>query len=161
MILRAINTLKVLSLLAFLMMLLWIYAYFAEDVKLFLPGDPVHFMEMTKSRFFYIFLFTFTGINLFLYWFTFFIKNSVGVPNIIRALKNDHKLNVFISWLGAFHFSLNILLLGVLFYTGLQNINNHAAPGQYNSLLILGSFLTLLCIAGMLISVVKHEAAEK
>ncbi len=161
MILRAINTLKVLSLLAFLMMLLWIYAYLSEEVKLFLPGDPGHFMEMTKSRFFYIFLFPFTGINLFLYWFTFFIKTRAGVPNIIRALKNDNKLNVFISWLGGFHFSLNILMLGVLFYSGLHNINRQATPDQYGFFLIAGSIFTFVSLSGVLILVLRHTLSAK
>ncbi len=161
MFLRAINTLKVLSILAFLMMLLWIYAYLSEEVRFFLPGDPMHFVEMTKTRFFYIFLFTYGGINLFLYWFTFFIKGRAGIPNIIRSLKTDNKLNVLIGWLGGFHFSLNVLMLGILFYSGFHNINRQATPDQYSFFLIAGSIITFISLAGILVLMLRHTLSEK
>jgi hypothetical protein len=161
MFLRAINTLKVLSLLAFFILLLWIYANLVEDVKFFSPGNTKYFILVSKSAFFYICLLSLVIVNLFLYWFAFFINGRAVVFKVFNALKSKSRMTVFAGWLGGFHFSLNVLLLGVLFYAGLQNINSHSTPDQYNSLLILGSILTLLCIAGMSISVLKHEVAEK
>ncbi len=156
MILRAINTLKALSILAFFMVLLWIYAYLSEEVKFFLPGNPDRFAEMTKNRFFYTFLFAFAGINIFLYWFAFFINGRAGVPNIFRSMKGENKWKAFKGWLGGFHFSLNILMLGVLFYAGFHNINDHAATDQYSFFLLAGSLLTFISLSGMLILLLRH-----
>jgi len=150
MILRAVNTIKAFSLLIFFFMILWIYAYLPEHVKFFIPGDIYSSIMLSKSSFFYIQLLSFSVINLFLYWYSYFLK--IGSVKQIVSDKMDIKstrLNYSI-WFGGFHFAVNILLLGVLYFSGFQNINNHSSPDQYSIFLIAGSILTIISLSGLL-----------
>ncbi len=155
MFLRAINTIKVFSILAFLFMILWVYAYLHEQVRFFIPGNPDRFIMLSKGSFFYIQLISFTVINLFLYWYSYFLKTGFGKSNTSDRIDGGNPGSVYITWFGGFHFAVNIQLLGVLYFYGFQNINNQAELYQYSFFLLVGGILTIICLAGILINYIR------
>jgi len=157
MFLRAINTIKVFSILAFLFMILWVYAYLHEQVRFFMPGNPDHFIMLSKNSFFYIQLISFAVINLFLYWYSYFLKTGFGDRNASDRMDRKALRSVYITWFGGFHFAVNLQLLGILYFSGFQNINNHAEPYQYSFFLVTGGIITIICLVGILITFIRRS----
>lgn len=139
--LKAVNLLKVLSVLLFLGVLLVVYAYSPIMVKL-RPDTPD--LQLHKENFFYFGIAFFAIINIALLAFQRMYEKSIQ--------KTEVK-----AWVRGFTFVINLYLAFIIGFIGVINNTNHLKPEGWAYLNYLGPILIFVWIVGLIYLIIKKE----
>lgn len=138
---KAINVLKIISAIVFLITLLFVYSLLPVMVNI----NPEEIgWSLHKEYFFYGLLTFFIVINVFL----------IFIERMISPLLPTEDLK---AWVKGFSFVINLYLSFLLGYVGVLNNQNHFQQGSYAYLNYLGPILVFAWVVGLILFFMKSR----
>ncbi|MFY0600643.1 MAG: hypothetical protein JXR03_13305 [Cyclobacteriaceae bacterium] len=138
---KAVNSLKILSLLVLLVTLLFVYAFLPVMVNL---NPDVSGWSLHKEYFFYVVV----GASLILNIFLIFAERTLS------SIISSEEIN---AWIKGFSFVLNLYFSFLIGYVAVINNQNHFQSGSYAYLNYLGPILVLVWIIGLIFLSLKRN----
>ncbi len=124
------------STVAFLAVLLYVYAYLPEKVSLPIEIESIDKIIVTKGTVFYSMIAIFALVAILTFWF---VKLIDALPG-----ESEKEKNRLINWSGTFAIVINIFLIISMIIIAIINNVEQKQPGDYTLLAYVGPVLLLL-----------------
>jgi len=136
---KAVKVINLFSTLLFAAILLLVYAFLPVKVNLNIEGVS----DLHKQDFFYQVLIGFLAVNILLRLLIFY-----GLKSLPALL---------LSWISSFIFVLNFYFTLLIGFVGVWNNSTSIAPSSYSYLNIIGPFLVVVWVIGLIFLVIKKK----
>lgn len=148
---RLIKLLYLISILAFLVMMLYVYAFLPDDVNLSsIFGTTI----LSKSYFFYTTIILFVVLNLLASFFTYILRGILSKPN---ALVSKEKRDSIIVWGSALKLIISIFFTLSITFIGMQQNDDHLDISDFGFLVYIGPVLLIMWILSIFILLLKKK----
>lgn len=143
------------SVVIFMGMLLYVYAFLPEKVGLYYDANEIALWTMGKTNVFYTFLGVFIFVNL----ITSLLSRSIGIVPVDPAgfIKTEYfKYNLHL-WSAGLSFILNLTIIFAIIFIGLYHNDEHFNISYFSFLIYVGPILLTIWIFVLLYFVANRS----
>ncbi len=150
---RVANTLKVISMIAFVGSLLYFYAYSPESNRLNVEISWI--FEYSRTTLFYVSLAVFALFNLIMNYSLNMYQNVRGTVQRSLFFRSEHRKLRMLVWLNYFTAGANFLFTSLVLFIALSRINEVTDLSVYLFIPLIGTGIFSIIFVGLVVAVFR------
>ncbi len=132
--------------------LIWIYAYLPNVMEVFIFDQSTKLLVISKHIYFYGALGIFTFLNVLIHSYRLMVTSMKSTGTY---LLRENRKAIFGLWLGILQSCINITLIGIYIFYGVQAFTLQFDPVRFFALLIIGPVLVIFSFVALAILIVR------